>query len=200
MRPSDVPTRDWNLYYNHTIMNHEKMGVMQVIVSENALLGRKLDHDRWRPLDPELLSCLWPRACAINWNNQGLYVARRSRREARRSATLAHYYVAYGNIRGSMHNTLLAYMCMPNEYPTVNFSYDAILGNSRESIAITPELILAPASKGCTVIYKMDTAGTLLKSESAFDNASYIFTPSCQDSPASRRAAFRLQKEGILCQ
>ena len=201
MRPIDVSSRDWALYYNNTIMDHSSKGVVQVNVSDRVLYTRKNETNSWVLTSPEELTCLWPRACAINWNNNGIYVARRSRREARRSASCNHYYITYATsteIR-SVSSNMLAYLCFPNEYPTIDFAYEALITMSRLSIAISPELILTQAQKGCFVIYKATTAGILIKSTEALDNASYLFQPDLDNSPAAKRAAFRLQKEGILC-
>lgn len=202
MRPTEVAARDWNLYYNRTIMHHSGFGVVQVNVADSHLYVRKDDTEDWRRSDAAALSCLWPRAGAVNWMNRGIYVARRSRRESRRSASLNHYYIAWsGNIdmgREVTHN-LLAYLCFPNEHPSIDFAYDALSSRSRDSVAISHELILGQALEGCSVMYKADMAGTLVRSTEPTDNASYVFQPSLESSPAAKRAAFKLQKEGILC-
>jgi len=93
-----------------------------------------------------------------------------------------------------MNNVLLRYICHPDEFPSFEFAMEALSTGARESVAITPELILLPDSKGFGVVYKTDAAGVLKP-----ENEGFMFTPIIEGAPAARRAIFKLQKEGMLC-
>ncbi len=196
MRPNEVPRRDWSLYYNNTIMQHDRFGIVSVQQSESNLLYR--GNGDWRVADPSELECVWPTACAINYASRGLYIARRARREARRSASVGHYYVGWSpaSVGDSCSVAMLRYLCFPDAYPTYDFAFEALLSNSRESVAVSPEMILVASHQDncCEVVYKTEMAGTLERRDRG-----YSFEPLVEGTPAARRAAFRLQKEGLLC-
>jgi len=196
MRPSEVPARDWHLYFNGTIMRHDEHGIVNVQVSEQHIYWKRVGRQSWIPAEPGTLSCVWPTCGAVNYDGRAMFVGRRSRREARRSASMNHYYIGWDGTAtesGTINGRLLRYLCYPDPYPSFEFSVEALRTGARHSVAVTPELIMLPHSEGVAIVYKSDSAGVLKIGE---ENE---FIPTVNGSPASRRAIFRLRKEGWLC-
>ena len=195
MNPAETPRRDWRLYYQGTMMMHDTLGVVSINVEERNMyirpIGDKLRGD-WKACDASLLTCLWPNPKAINWKCQGLYIGRRARREARRSFTSHHYYIAWG--AGSPHNmihTMLPALLEVEDYPPLDIALEQLQSGQYTSVAISRDIIIGPELE---VIARGIEAGRLLLVE-----GEYRFDPELARSPLARRAAFKLAKEGVIC-
>ena len=200
MNPAHVPPSDYGLYYNNTFMLHEERGVVEVLSSGGILNTRSIRRGgEWHEAEAEDLSCVWPANRAINLTRSAIYVARRPVRSARRSFTSEHYYIAwqFGTLTSNgLHRTTIDKLISPTEYPTLAKARSLLDTGSMSSVAISKDLILYPSKKeGYTVVCSGEVAGTLEP-----DTIGFIFTSEIEASPAAKRAAFKLQKEGFLCQ
>lgn len=194
MNPSECPNRDWGLYYNNTYMLHAIEGVVQVISRDRSLYIRK-GNGQWNPTDHNHLECLWPRGRAINVSGQALFIGRQARREARRSITMHHFSILWPgtSVSGMINDVQMNELCFPSEYPSMGYVLRAFKQGERRSVAVTASIILCSRTNGANVIFKGEDAGNI-----EFTPNQHIFTPRL-DCPLSKRALFRLQKEGILC-
>lgn len=199
MNPADVAARDWHLYFNGTWMLHEKLGVVRVSVDGHQLYARK-GGSIGKCVEPEELTSLWPMPRAINYADQGVYVGRRARREARRSATQNHYFIMWQEGHFCLDTKMMRQLCFPDEYPSLEWCRKALNTQEVNSVAWTPELILSsttvPDRYG--LVCKGFEAGIVEYNE---DEGSFI--PVVEDgeivSQAMRRAMFKLDKGGYLC-
>ena len=198
MNPVNVPPTDYGLYYNHTFMLHQELGVVEVTSSGGVLairkVGRRMDRIVARP---ETLECLWPINMSINMSRGALYIVRRPVRSARRSATLEHYYIAWQDRPNGTAITpsMIKKMNFPPDYPTLDRAMSTLEGNHDSSVAISRDIILTKGTKGYGVVCSGESAGTLVETSNGF-----CFEPTMEASPFAKRAAFKLQKEGFLCQ
>jgi hypothetical protein len=194
MNPSDVHARDWSLYYNGTYMLHAEKGVVNVRVSDAGLQYKK-HNSPWKKVSPEMLSCLWPQARSINVYNQGVHVGRSPRREARRSATLGHYFLQWSGEGLCMDGVIMRELCFPKEYPSLEYALKALREEEFPSIAISPDLILQGNGTKVQMICSGFEAGF---AEVRDDRL--LPVPDEYPSPTLKRAIFKLEKGGYIWQ
>lgn len=193
MNPVDASPRDYRLYYNQSYMLHDKHGVVYVQVGDGStLLCKKIGEvrtSRWIPCSPETLTYLWPEPKAINFGSRGLYIGRRARREARRSATVGHYYVAWGS--DMLGHTMMKEFIFPSDYPSLEEAIDKLNNREWDSAAINRDIIITDT---LGVVTRGHNVGQMIT-----ERGQYAYCPTLADSPLCKRTAFKLGKEGILC-
>lgn len=198
MNPTQCKERDWGLYYTGTYMLHETMGVVNVSASTGTFRARKTSEHMWRQVTPESLSCIWPKGRSINIYGQGIYVGRRGRQQAKRSATTSHYVTLWSEHEArSVTEETLRQLCFPAEYPSLEFAMRSLQQEECSSIAITRDLILcrSPVNVGEYKVICQGLPAGILKTE----EEGYSFKGTLNDHPAGKRALVKLQKEGIVC-
>ena len=95
MKPSDVPVRDWQMYYAGTWMKHAVHGPALVSVRAADLMVNV--HGEEVLVDPSDLECWWPRSGSYNTPLGALYISRKAARNMRKSASWSdHYVCTYG--------------------------------------------------------------------------------------------------------
>ena len=195
MNPTDCSSHDWRLYFNHTIMVHEVKGLVEVQVTDLNLHSKKISGDsRWTPTAPNLIRAVWPLPGAINWEERALYIGRRARRQAHQSATTNHYYQIWTGHSGllsiAINKRMLVALLEPSYLP-VDEAVLSIHDGDRHSVAISRDLII---NSTLSIIYKGHSVGQLLEQD-----GTYLFEATMLRDPRAKRAAFKLQKEGVLC-
>lgn len=85
---------------------------------------------------------------------------------------------------------MLVLLLAPN-YKPVDEAITSILEEDKDATAISRDLIIGAK---LSLIYKGQAVGFLIS-----DDGQYLFEPTSRRDPMAKRAAFKLQKEGILC-
>lgn len=180
-------------------MQHKDAGPVQVRVDSNELYVRNDVTDGWVLANPEDLEHLWPDGQSINYKNRGIYIGRRPRREARRSATTSHYMVQWdGGMLDEyrVSNEMMNILCFPPGYPSLSFALRALTEGGYLSVAVTKDLILARKAHLGTidVVCKGELAGYIQEIDGFME-----FKCDNPLKPSSKRAQCKLRKEGIVC-
>lgn len=195
MNPATVPARDWGLYYNNTYMLHEKYGVVRVQANRSDGLHMRVNASKpWTSTRPELLTCVWPNARAVNVDTRAIYVGRRALREARRSATLNHYYGMWTD-GVDMGHTVMKKLCFPPEYPSMQFAVDALNNGGYSSIAVSRDLILFRIDQNR---FRLICLGTPSATVEPTDCGRLRMLEDEVITAADKRAIYKLEKEGWL--
>ena len=201
MNPTQVPKRDWRLYYNNTWMRHVEHGPVHVrVVNDGATYlqyaenvptepGINIydDGKQWVNAPAKDLKVWWPRAGAYNIEGSAVYIGRRSSRCMSKSAKAdKHYYRAWGRARGWMR----ALADGPN-YVTWNTATEMLDKGIISSCAITRDIIItSPNDDGrYTVVFRGEEVGYMQNRE---------FYPSNDYAPSTKRVFYKLMKEGII--
>jgi len=152
----------------------------------------------WHRSKPEDLLCYWPDARAVNLfsRRRAGYLGRKSKREAKRSCTQSHYYWQWGDLGSS---DVTKAILMGSDFPTYPTALEAMeqLEDGWSSVAISRNIILDKGTTGyrsISVIYRGQEVGELRKEQGGFR-----YVPSDKFNPLSKRAAIKLEKEGITC-
>jgi hypothetical protein len=193
MKPIDTPPRDWGLYFNGTWMLHKEHGVVYVRASREYL-ECETDSLQYR-CDPRDLSPLWPAPKAVNIrrSSRACYVGRTSVREARRSATNHHYFIAWGRGSGITRRHMIELVCN-DRYPSIDLALHRLTRAERPwaSIAVSRDFILNKRRNGSLeVIFRAQQAFPCTISEG------HIEPKGGPIGPLQKRALAKLQKEGL---
>jgi hypothetical protein len=200
MNPLNVPSRDFALYYNNTYMLHAKRGPVYVTARDGVLLARKNPSQNYRNTDPAMLECLFPIPRAINYRDGAVQIARRSTRSARRSATLAHYYVLWSEYAppdgiDGINAGHMSLLLTPLLYPLMGTAFDMISQGGQRSVAVSKDFILSAEGVGAVNI----RCHGRMVGEIIRESNGYRYEPLEADPLMSARTEFKLQKEGLLC-
>lgn len=190
MNPVDALPRDYGLYYDNTFMwNTKRDRAVYVTLGEGGGLREQLTRQgRKLRVDPEDLKCWWPKSGAYNINGQGVYIARRARRNMKKSP-YDHYYVLYGDQR--LPGNILWEVLKGQNQLGIGPAMEVLDKRLMRSVAVAHDLILLARAPGVyRVVYKGIEAGNIV------DGA---FRPTWNDAPASKRVAVLLAEEGIEC-
>ncbi len=195
MNPDQVPSRDWGLYYNNTYMIHDEHGVVRVQANRSDGLHFRTGSSRpWTTCRPQHLTCVWPNARAINVDNGAIYVGRRALREARRSATLNHYFSMWTD-SVEMGHTVMKRLCFPPEYPSLAFAIEALQVGGYTSIAVSRDLILARVTRDR---FRMICLGTAAAHVEPMPDGRLRVLDEDAVTATDKRALYKLEKEGWL--
>ncbi len=202
MRPHETDAQDWYLYWDNTYMLHNTRGFCRVSRacedSGDDFEIRTIPENNVYAVRAETLNPLWITSGAINFNDQGMYIGRCARREARRSSTSHHYQILFGG-HGQVSGSQLFQLYQGEEYPNIRAALAkmALMPSTQRlcTVAISRDLILSRiVASGCQIYWRGIAAGTIQEKDT-----SYEFLPDITGSPVARRVQFKLQKEGLLC-
>ena len=192
MNPADAPSRDWSLYYNNSYMLHVKSGeIVTVRASGDHGFSVRVDGE-WERVKPHELVPFWPRPRAINMGTTAGYIARRSSREARRSATSNQYYQACGSLSG-VNVAVMAKLHDPDPYPQADSVFERY--NKGLWTAVTTNIVVEPSFRDdgeCQVYYRGTYVG-----DAKIDR--YGLTPTFSRRAICKRTELNLEKAGLLC-
>jgi len=195
MNPETVSRTDWGLYFNNTYMLHEDHGVVKVRAGrEYGFQVRTRIGAEWVTTTPDKLTCIWPTPRALNVGTRACFVGRRAVREARRSATAGHYFMRWHDGLDMTHE-VMALLCHPPKYPTVDWAIDALRDGGYTSIAISRDLILSRRTKDSFRVISLGEPTCTVRP----DDGSLWLMDTDIVSAADKRAVFKLEKEGWLC-
>ena len=194
MKPSECNPRDWNLYYHGTYMLHDELGIVSISIDGEEVWAQTNARGSNQVVEPHTVRPFWPDPRAINIGNGSMYVGRRARREARRSATIHHYYNAWGDTTSNISWLVFAELYAMTPYPAIEEALVSLRGLERTSVAVSRDLILVGTTTPIRILCRGAYVGELAES-----NGRYEFIPEIESSPIARRILFKLQKEGILC-
>ena len=194
MNPVDARPEDWNMYYSGAWMYHNKIKRI-VYVEVGQLAANRFSYqlpagEIWHDAEPEELQSWWPRAGSYNVGNGAVFIGRRARRSMRKSATNDHYFIQWGG-RGVSPCKIMA---TNSEFIKYDAAVEVLNKKVSKSAAICQDVILSKkegqGKNVFDVIYRGTGAGVL-------DNNRFI--PTFEGTPASKRAEYRLVKEGVPC-
>ena len=183
MNPSDALTKDWGMYYDGCWMKHRTLGVGRVLVAEKTLY---LDRDdAATKVDPEDLSCWWPRPGAFNVGKSAVYIARRTIRNMRKSAVGGdHYYLKWGNPYAC--NVMETLKKGTNHVP-LSLGLQMLDRGDVKAVAVSRDIIIKRESATrYNVIYRGNEVGTW--------NPVLGFKPLFLGSPFTRRVMRQLEE------
>jgi hypothetical protein len=199
MRPSDALQQDWRLYYDQSWMYHTTLGPGLVRVHGAGLYFYRFPDDVIEPEATKVratdLGCWWPRSGAFNTSMGAVYIARKTTRSMRKSAHPSeHYKVRWGQayaFKSSTHNLMLLLRRGPSLVDS-DFARKAIRTGMTNSVAVTPDVILAKTSvpEELSVIFRGIPVGILTEDED--------FEPSFARDALSRRVKEKLEQEHII--
>jgi len=205
MRFSEVAPRDWHLYFQGTWMYHEPTAqVVQIQLEDDGIQFRPSGVRSWSKAKPESLLSFWPKPMSINLSGKvsestgdptprAAYVGRRPRREARRSATMGHYYITWGT--RSFNPSMFTEMLEPFVYPTFEEAQELLNSNSSDpsnSVALSRDLIIDARQR---IVIGGLFIGTL--KDAPF--STYELVPFSKNVPLTKRALLKLSKVNVIC-
>jgi hypothetical protein len=194
MLPSEALPEDWRMYYNNCWMRHRRhgIGLIQIVGGMFYLYTFPDDVMESEPqrVNHEALECWWPRPGAYNTPQGAVYIARKSTRTMRKSATMGdHYYVSWGSKRGTNGYMPMLVMRRGADFVDIPFGLKVINDGLSNSVAVSRELIInRTPTKELQVLFRGREVGVMQNGD---------FIP-LVDSPMSRRAHDKLIVEGGL--
>lgn len=144
-----------------------------------------------------VLEPYYPDGAAINSKEYGqaVYIARRARQMARRTASIQHYEVAWAppQRRLTIDEPLMWELVKPPSYLSIDRAVERLREGLTYSVAISPELILstnATSGEGQGVIYLGEETGALRNG---------LYVPEYEGSCYTKLTRAALQELGVSC-
>lgn len=147
MKPEDTEPGDRHRYFHDGWMLYKGETPVNVIVRNNYFYMRfqnNTDSPRVAMAD---LTPYYPEGQSLNVYDTGIYVGRRARQTARRTASLTHYEVMYSprDRRVMVDRAVMWALCAPPNYPSVDDAQDRLMLPDIYSVAISSDIILEKA-------------------------------------------------------
>lgn len=195
MKASDAERRDRAMYYNGTYMTHSTKGVVHVNVNDQLELRATVRGGRRSTVAATDLTPFWIRPGAYNLqeNGGGIYLGRRGRRVARRSASADAYRVLVG--RASLTNETL-WSIINGTYDRTNLheAIELIREGKQTSVAVSRNILAtsAPDEQGAVQLWVRDQQAGIIAHTGLFVPRSYV-------GGTYKLIRSFLEQEGIQC-
>jgi hypothetical protein len=187
MKPTDALRRDYGLYYNGTLMRHDRHGIVAITADDGTLLMRTKKRGKWTPVEPASLTPFWLRPGAYNVRGGAMYIARRARRSSRRSMSPEHYQMMWPRRTNISLDVLWEAALNMDEYTT----YDEFKACATQNVAISPEIILTRDEEFRTyVVTRGNKVGKIIND---------LFIPDGDYGGLPKLTRKLISERGILC-
>ncbi len=192
MNPEDALPQDYPLYYNGTFMRHAERGPVFVVAGDGGFVVKTRTGRQARAAAQDL-SPLWARPGSYNVSTpigeRAIYLGRKGRRSARRSASTEHYQVIWSASGDRRITKTIMWEAIMNEgYPNAKKALAKL--KEGESVAVSREMILHRKQKSVAVIIRGQVAGILIRG---------VFDPVLEGTALCKVARAQLREEGIIC-
>jgi len=144
MKPQDCNWGDWHRYFNNGWMKYMDRDIVQVQVSDDEFyIATGPGGSFTRKVSPRNLAPFYPEGGCVNVYGKGMYIERRARQIARRTASLCHYNIIFqgASVVYTIDAEILWALCTVTEWPTLDKALST-LSDKVSSIAISRNLIV----------------------------------------------------------
>lgn len=197
MNPSDAMPQDYGLYYNNTYMQHRTKGPVFVTAVPGELYA-KPEKGRVGAVRPSTLTPLWPRPGAYNYvasngTATAVFISRRARRSARRSASTEHYHVSWSHSGNRTISGAMMWAAITEApYPSASVALRRLRSrtNPTTAVAVSRDMILCKKSNYISVIVRGQVVGRIRNG---------VFVPSVEGTALCKVARMQLREVNIPC-